>query len=333
MTTIRPAGHDADAPRIHHDPLADRRVFVAPGRAARPDDATLVAGGGGDPRDWCPFCAGNESRTPPASERVPVDASLPWRARVVPNRYPVAVDTGGGPRPAGSGRAAGGVHDVVIESAAHDRSVLTVAPEAWRDVWELVRRRLAAVARRDDVAWACVFKNSGPRAGASLEHLHSQLVGLDIVPDAVAREVTAVTARPDAFAATVAAARREGRIVNEAADLVALVPEAPRQPLETWILPTAPEAFFHATSAERVSALADLTRWFVARLAALAPDADYNWWLHQLPYTGHDDLAGHWHWHLEIVPRITPLAGFELATGCHISVMPPHEAARLLRDR
>ena len=230
-------------------------------------------------------------------------------------------------------RAAHGVHDVVIESAAHDRSVLAVEPGAWREVWELVRRRLADLAGRGDLAWACVFKNSGPLAGASLEHLHSQLVGLDLVPDAIATELAAATTLADPFGDLLAAARREGRIVREQGDVVALVPHAPRQPLETWILPWSPEAFFHAAAPARIAAVADLTRWFVGRLAAIAPGADYNWWLHQLPFTGHDAVAGRWHWHLEIVPRITPLAGFELATGCHISVMSPLEAARRLRDQ
>ena len=322
---------DPLAPHVHHDPLAGRSVFVAPGRATRPDDDALGAGAG-DPQDWCPFCAGNESRTPPASLRVPADAALPWRARIVPNRFPVAIDTGRGSETPGARRAAHGIHDVVIESAEHRRSVLAVEADAWRDVWELVRLRLADLADRGDLAWAGIFKNSGPLAGASLEHLHSQLVGLDLVPEALARELAGAAAAADAFAALVAAARREGRVVREHGDLVALVPSAPRQPLETWILPAEPEAFYHATSPARAAALADLTRWFVGRLADLAPAADYNWWLHQLPFQGHEALVGRWHWHLEIVPRITPLAGFELATGCHITVMTPVEAARRLRD-
>ncbi len=322
---------DPLTPHVHHEPLAGRSVFIAPGRAERPDDAALGATGD-DPRAWCPFCAGNESRTPPASCRAPADESVPWRARIVPNHYPVAADVIPHRAVSAARRVAHGIHDVVVESAAHERSVLAIAEDHWRDVWVLVRRRLADLAARGDLTWAGVFKNSGPRAGASLEHVHSQLVGLDLVPTALATEVAAAAAAVDPFGDLIAAARREGRIVREAGDLVVLVPHAPRQPLETWIMPVTPEAFFHATSPGRAAALADLTRWFVARLVRLAPAADYNWWLHQLPFAGHDDIAARWHWHLEILPRITPLAGFELATGCHISVMTPLESARRLRD-
>lgn len=325
-----PADRDDLAPRVHHEALAGRSVFVAPGRATRPDDAALGAGAG-DPRGWCPFCAGNESRTPPASLRTPADESLPWRARIVPNVFPLAVDRAAASATSARRDAAHGLHDVVIESAAHERSVLGVEAAAWREVWELVRQRLADLAGRGDLAWACVFKNSGPRAGASLEHLHSQLVGLDMVPPALAAELAAAAARRDPFGDLVAAARRDGRIVREQGDLVALVPHAPRQPLETWILPATAEAFFHATTPARSAALADLTRWFVGRLAGIAPEADFNWWLHQLPFRDDGGVADRWHWHLEILPRFTPLAGFEFATGCHISVMTPHEAARTLR--
>jgi hypothetical protein len=88
-------------------------------------------------------------------------------------------------RPTADRRPAHGVHDVVIEAADHVRSILAVDPAHWRDVWELCRQRLAALADRSDLAWATVFKNSGPRAGASLEHLHSQLIALDFVPPVI----------------------------------------------------------------------------------------------------------------------------------------------------
>jgi UDPglucose--hexose-1-phosphate uridylyltransferase len=219
---------------------------------------------------------------------------------------------------------------VVIESAAHERSILALDAAAWRDVWELCQRRLGDLAGHGDLAWATLFKNSGPRAGASLEHLHSQLVALDFVPPLVAAELAAAATAADPFGDLVRAARSAGRVVAERAGVVALVPPATRQPFETWILPVDPEPLFHAAAGERVAAVADLTRWFVERLERLVPGADYNWWLHQAPYRP-AAAARRWHWHLEIVPRLAPFAGFELGTGCHVTALAPAESARRLR--
>ncbi|MFN6191883.1 MAG: DUF4921 family protein [Planctomycetia bacterium] len=338
MTADIPAAEPAGlAPRRHHDPLAARTVLVAPRRAERPIELESAHRGGGRLAE-CPFCAGNESLTPPDLLRSPDAAAGPWQARIIPNRYPVveelapesaaAID-----RAAAGSRPAHGVHDVVIESPDHVRSILEVDPARWRDVWELCRLRLAMLARRDDLAWATIFKNSGPRAGASLEHLHSQLVALDFVPPAIAVELEAAGAAADGFAALVQQAEAERRIVAEEGDLVALVPHAIRQPFETWIVPRAAEAWFHATSSDRVAAVAALTQRFVARLEQIVPGADYNWWLHQAPHANCTKamLPDGWRWHLEILPRLSSFAGFELGTGCHISVATPAESASLLR--
>ena len=323
-------------PRICHDPVSGRPVFVAPQRGGKPDDRALAAslGDSGDPLGWCPFCAGNESRTPPDVARTPAEVALPWRARIVPNTFPITVPL---PRQAGPDepREAGGIHDVVIESPRHDRSILDVDADAWHDVWSLCRQRLAVVASLDSLAWATVFKNSGPKAGASLEHIHSQIVGLDVVPPAIDAEMAAVRRDAATFPRLLEAARRGGRIVAEQGDLVALVPPAPRQPYETWIVATCPEAHFHATSSERVVAIADLTRDLVGRLERIAPGCHYNWWLHQAPFPrslDDDRIAASWHWHLEIVPRLAEFAGFEIGTGCHITTRSAEESAEMLRD-
>jgi len=346
------SGSGGSAPQVHHDTVAARTVFVAPERAERPDDADLAgagrAAGSTTPRDWCPFCVGNESRTPPAVLRAPRDEALPWQARIVPNLFPFTVNTAlpaaalptagppHQPLTAASRRPAHGVHDVVIESAAHESSVLAVPPAAWREVWELVRRRLEELAGRADLAWAMVFKNSGPRAGASLAHLHSQLVALDFTPPVIATELAAAATTPAPFTRLLEEARTGGRVVAERGGLVALVPPAPRQPFETWILPQGPRTFFHEAPAADVAALADLTQWFVARLGRLAPEADYNWWLHQPPFRVPSGQAApdtaDWHWHLEILPRLAHFAGFELGTGCHVTTVSPADSARMLRD-
>jgi UDPglucose--hexose-1-phosphate uridylyltransferase len=327
-----------DTPYLHHDPLTTRTVIAAPGRAQRPNElegATIR----------CPFCAGNESLTPPAVVRAPRSSTEPWRARIVPNRFPIVSGTATGlPREAGevrqtaSPRPAHGVHDVVIESPAHLRSILAIDPADWRNVWELCRERLATLADQSGLAWATVFKNSGGRAGASLEHVHSQLVALDFVPPAIHAELVAAGRAADPFGDLLRQAVAEDRIVEEAGDMVALVPPAPRQPFEAWILPRTAERYFHATSSDRVAALATLTQSLIGRLDRLVPEADYNWWLHQPPYghavTTHAGVLvpARWHWHLEIMPRINGLAGFELGAGCHITTATPGDSARQLRE-
>lgn len=349
-------GSTRPRPRIHHDPLTGRPVVVAPWRAERPDELA------GD-RILCPFCAGHERLTPPDILRATDALAGGWRSRIVPNRFPI-VGTDGppgtlagtlaaaqagaqadapagapadepesvAPHPSGSAAAGGGVHDVVIESAAHVASILAIPPDDWQQVWELCRQRLADLAGAGNVVWATVFKNSGAAAGASLEHVHSQLVGLEFVPPAVVAELAAIAHTPDPFGAVIAAAFDDDRIVEEADDLVAIAPPAPRQPFETWILPRAPEAFFHETGPGRVAAMAALTQAVVRRLDKLVPHAAYNWWLHQPPFAHHAPPPPRWHWHLEILPRIHGLAGFELGTGCHVTTVAAREAAARLRE-
>lgn len=327
-------------PCVLIDPVSGRGVFVAPRRAERPDDAALGAGLAAErshPEQWCPFCAGNEQRTPPDILRAPADVRQPWRSRIVANRYPItdgATDGATAAIDAAGALPGGGVHDVVIESPRHERSVLGVEPTAWREAWWLVRQRLAMLAERPALTWATVFKNSGSRAGASLEHVHSQVIGLALVPPVIESEVAGAARDPGCFSNVIAIARADGRIVAEKADVVALVPPAPRQPYETWILPIAAERHFHATTPERVAAVADLTRDIVARLEIVSPDAHFNWWLHQAPFlraAADEQRTRHWHWHVELLPRLAQLAGFELGTGCHVTTLPPTAAAQRLR--
>lgn len=335
MTSDHPSSRHA-LPRICHDPVTGRPAFLAPQRGGKPDDRALVdrLGDAAGPLGWCPFCAGNEARTPPDVLRAPADTALPWRARIVPNTFPITVTA---PRPpaAGEPREAGGLHDVVVESPRHDRSILEIPIDAWEDVWSLCHRRLAMAAEMEGLAWATVFKNSGARAGASLEHVHSQIVGIDVVPPAIEAEAAAVHRDPATFRRLIDAARAGGRIVAEREGVAALVPPAPRQPFETWLVATDPEPHFHTAPPARVAAVAALARDLVGRLERLAPTCHYNWWLHQAAFVrSRDDerAAAAWHWHLEVLPRLAELAGFEIGTGCHITTRSAEDSARMLRD-
>ncbi len=319
-------------PLACHDPTSGRTVLVAPRRDERPGDDELATTGGA-PSTWCPFCAGNEHRTPPAVLEARGPSPETWHARIFANLFPFVgdADDATGAFPAGA-RPAHGVHDVVVESPRHDTSILSIDAEGWRDAWRIIHQRLADLAARGDLAWGTVFKNSGPAAGASLEHVHSQLVAMDFVPGVLAAELAAAATQPDPFGELIRKAEADDRVVVACGELVALVPSAPRQPCETWILPRSPEAFFHATNPARVAAMSDLTRDIAARFASVLPDIDFNWWLHEAPWRDAPTVVDRWHWHLEMLPRATQLAGFELGTGCHVTAWPAAEAARRLRE-
>lgn len=319
-------------PLVCHDPASGRTVLVAPRRDERPGDDELATAGG-TPSAWCPFCAGNEHRTPPAVLESQGPSPGTWHARIFANLFPFVGDAGAltGAIPAGA-RPAHGVHEVVVESPRHDTSILSIDAEGWRDAWRIIQKRLADLAARGDLTWGTVFKNSGTAAGASLEHVHSQLVAMDFVPTVLAAELAAAGAHADPFGEFIQSAEADERVVTTSGDLIALVPPAPRQPCETWILPRSQEAFFHATSPAHVAALADLTRDIAARFERVLPGTDFNWWLHEAPWRDAPTAAGRWHWHLEMLPRATQLAGFELGTGCHVTAWSAGEAARRLRD-
>lgn len=329
LRNLEPLSRD---PRVCHDPSSGRTVLVAPRRDERPGDDDL-AKAGGEPSAWCPFCAGNEYRTPPAVLQAPGSSPDTWHARIFANLFPFVgeADAATGSFPGGS-RPAHGVHEVVVESPRHDTSILSIDPEAWRGAWQIIRKRLADLASGGDLTWGTVFKNSGPEAGASLEHVHSQLVAMDFVPTVLAAELAAAATQPDPFGELIQQAEVDGRVVATSGDLVALVPPAPRQPCETWILPRSREAFFHATSDARVASLADLTRDVASRFACVLPGTDFNWWLHEAPWRDASTVVERWHWHLEMLPRATQLAGFELGTGCHVTAWPAGEAAARLRE-
>jgi UDPglucose--hexose-1-phosphate uridylyltransferase len=335
----RPTTARSHEPRIHRDPLSGRTVFVAPDRASRPIDAsfaqTSLAQNGPHRAEGCPFCAGNERLTPPDRLRVR-GADGGWLARIVPNLYPVVREPGAATARGGGGTARG-VHEVVVESPRHENSILAIDPYDWRQVWRLCRDRLAMLAADRDLAWATIFKNSGPLAGASLEHVHSQIVALDFVPASIHAELIHAEASTDAFESLVREAEAGGRIVATHGDLVALSAPAPRQPFETWIVSRQDHPTFSQAPDADADALAELTQWTVRRLQRVVPGADYNWWLHQAPFAPFGPAANGptgrgYRWHLEIVPRLASLAGFELGTGCHITTLAPEAAAEILRE-
>lgn len=309
------------------DELTGRRVLLAEGRAERPNEfarPTPTAADTDDkPRPGCAFCPGNEAQTPRPSLVRPGGPDG-WRVRIVPNRYP-AVDAAAGQ----------GVHEVVIESPRHVERTGLLDERQYARVLLAIAQRMKALAADGRYPYRLLFKNVGASAGASLQHLHSQLIALPAAPAAVVGEQAA------AFAAgccrwceRLAAVRLDGRcVVADAGRWLAWCPAASRQPYEVTVAPTGHESHFERLADDR-SAAAPLARLLLTVLRAVeqqvAPNG-YNMMVHTSP--GPIDERARWHWRIEIVPRVASLAGLELATGLFLNAVSPERAAERLRRR
>jgi UDPglucose--hexose-1-phosphate uridylyltransferase len=326
-------------PELRKDPVVGRWVIISTERARRPTDFQRDAV---RPRGTsCVFCEGNEDKTPPeilAGRSGSADNGPGWSYRVVPNKFP-ALRIEGDLEPTGEGlfdRMNGvGAHEVVIETPDHAGSLATMSPDAVADVLLAYRDRLIDLKKDPRFEYVLVFKNHGEAAGASLEHPHSQLIATPIIPIMVSEEL-AGSARywqmkeRCVWCDIVRQERRERRrVILEEHGFVTLAPFAPRFPFETWILPTQHRSAFEELEVDELRGLAVVLGAFLRRLNTVLNVPPFNFMLHTAPLreTGLD----YFHWHLEIIPKLANVAGFEWGTGFFINPMPPEAAAAGLR--
>jgi UDPglucose--hexose-1-phosphate uridylyltransferase len=322
-------------PELRIDPVCGRRVYIAEERLGRPNDFVAVETGHAAlvdaqaAREACPFCAGHESATPHSSAEVG-DAAGQWQVRVVPNKFPAVAFVSAAP----------GAHEVVIESPSHVAEILDLDASQFATVLGVYRDRLAHWASDARLRHGIVFKNSGCTAGASLEHIHSQLIALPYVSPYVEAELAGAQQYGAAhggciFCNTIAQEIAVGeRLVFDDAGYAALCPYAARQPFETWIVPTRHAARFDQTPDADLPGLAAAIRGVLQRLASVCRSAGrelaYNLVLHTGPF---DEIhAETYHWHWELIPRTTHLAGLEWGAGVYINPVSPERAARELRE-
>ena len=287
----------------------------------------------------CPFCPGNEAETPPEifSLRDGGQANEPgWRLRIVPNKFP-ALRLDGVAEPGAESCCfrvcAAGAHEVIIEGAEHTATWSDFSIPRLVEVLEAIRQRIADLQRDPRVQSVFFFKNHGEAAGATLEHPHSQLLALPLVPKLVAEEIAGARRRHGETGRCYFCELIEGelagggRLVAETGQAVALAPYAARAPYETWLLPKRHDSHFETVEpGELVPAL----RTTLRKLDRVLGYPAYNVVLHTAPVR--ETALGHYHWHFELIPRLTKLAGFEWGTGFYMNPVPPEEAARRLRE-
>jgi UDPglucose--hexose-1-phosphate uridylyltransferase len=329
-------------PELRKDPVTGRWVIISTERQKRPNAFQVhpVTPLGSE---HCPFCAGREDLTPPEVLAYRNNGSAPnaagWDLRVVPNKFP-ALKVEGGLEREGEGmfdRMNGvGAHEVIIETPDHAKTLATMSESEIERVLYAFRDRIQDLKKDRRFRYILIFKNHGAAAGATLEHTHSQLIALPIVPDFVREEIEGArrhfTAKErcvfcDIIRQEVSA---HTRVILESADLVALAPYAPRFPFETWLLPRRHSTRFEDAPRHEYEGLARVLKSVLLRIDRTLDRPAYNLIIHSSPFT--DDIADYYHWHVELIPKLTKVAGFEWGTGFYINPTSPEEAARVLRD-
>jgi UDPglucose--hexose-1-phosphate uridylyltransferase len=328
-------------PELRKDPIIGRWVIIASERGKRPHDFVVepeVVKGG-----FCPFDPGNEHTTPPeilAYREPGTEPNSPgWLLRVVNNKFP-ALATEGQLDRQGEGmfdKMNGvGSHEVIIESPDHHAILTTIPLEAFARMLRAYRERIVGLSQDPRFKYVLVFKNQGRAAGASLEHSHSQLIALPIVPELVQEELSGSKFYYNYKERCVFCdlirqeLQQQTRIVVENQEFLSICPFAPRSPFEMWILPKTHYSSYVDLKEESFHLLAEVFSSSLKRLEKALGKVPYNFILHTAPI-GEPEL-NHFHWHFEIVPKLTLIAGFEWGSGFYINPTPPEDAAQYLRE-
>jgi UDPglucose--hexose-1-phosphate uridylyltransferase len=330
-------------PELRRDPVTGRWVIIASERAKRPQDfirePVKLKGG------FCPFCPGNEAKTP-----LEILAYRPesagngkngpgWMVRVVPNKYPaleIEADLDRNAEGIYDRMNGTGAHEVIIETPQHEHTFATMPLKRIEDVLYAYRDRIVDLRNDHRLKYALVFKNHGEVAGATLEHPHSQLIALPIVPRQVveelkgARDYYQIKDRCIYCDIVHQEAKEQLRTVFENENFMVVSPYAPRFPFETWVIPKRHDSAYQNSPAHLFGNLAIAIKSLAGKLDRVLDLPAFNMVLHTAPL--HDDPTDHYHWHMEFMPRLTKVAGFEWGTGFYINPTSPEEAAKFLRE-
>ncbi len=329
-------------PELRKDPITGRWVIISTDRAKRPSDfvrsSTKIEGKG-----FCPFCYGNESKTPPEVLAFGRNGggrnTAGWSVRVVPNKFP-ALGIEGDLDREGEGmfdRMNGvGAHEVIVETPDHRQTLASLPPRAIEEVFWAFRDRVLDLKNDKRFRYVLIFKNHGDAAGASLEHTHSQLIALPIVPKRVLEELEGARhyyreKERCIFCDVIHQEIETGtRIIGENDQFITLAPYAPRFPFEMWMLPKQHGSAFENNQSSVYASLARAFKDNLQRMDAVLDHPAYNFVLHTSPIG--EESNEHYHWHFEIMPKLTKVAGFEWGTGFYICPTPPEESAHFLRE-
>lgn len=314
-------------------------VIIAKERAKRPEEFRAKSERMALPQfsETCPFCPGNEGRTPP--ETYSLRDENGWSVRVTPNKFAALSYKGERKRADGGIKrtlSGVGIHEVIVETPSHDMTTALLPLNQVENILRVYRERFVEAYKDPRVEHVIIFKNQGERAGTSLEHPHSQLVGTPVTPIQVRMRVDeAIRFFDDTgdclMCKTLKDELQEGsRIIMETEHFVAFIPYAALSPFHTWIFPRRHNPSFAAITDEEINDLARIMKTTLGKIYYGLDNPDFNYTIRSMrPIAGNIEF---FHWYLSIVPRVYQTSGFEMGSGMYINMALPEASAEFLRS-
>lgn len=326
---------------LRRDPIVGRWVIVETINPSKPEDykhEQYVPKGGN-----CPFCYGSEAMTPPEIDAIRDFQSQPntsgWQVRAIPNKFP-ALQIEGDLDKRGIGlydmSNGVGAHEVLVETPYHHKDIPDLLNEEIEKFVTMYCRRTIDLAKDKRFKYTMLFRNYGPAAGASLEHPHTQIVALPMVPKNVMEEIRGAQNYFEyrercIFCDIIRQESQEKeRIILENKYFLVFCPFVSRFPFEIWILPKKHAGHFHNMPPEELTAFSSILKDTITKIKKVFINLSYNYIIHTSPINSDGSLEGY-HWHLEFMPKLTRVAGFEWGTGFYLVSTPPELSAEYLK--
>ena len=309
---------------IRKDYILERWIIISERRGKRPQD--FVTNIAPDAKKNCVFCGGNEDQTP--AEIYRVEKNKKWQVRVIPNKF-AAVEINGSPiiqthnlyYTFGDGY---GSHEVVIETPLHGKNYGDLSNEEMTMALKTYALRIEELQKKAHINYVCLFKNQGKDAGASVNHPHSQIISMAMIPPVVQEKLDAVKRYPYCPYCDIISKEKDSfRRCFENDSFIAFTPYASRFNYEVWIFPKHHIKSFKDFSEKSYADLADVLKKLTVRLESINAAYDIEWYYSPK----NEDL----HFHIEILPRISIWAGLEMGFGVDINSVSPENAAKFYR--
>ena len=327
-------------PELRQNFFTKEWVIIATERAKRPEELATHREVQPMPAfvETCPFCPGNENKTPPEVMRSPADNGQSWAVRVIPNKF-AALSSDVQPTRSLQHlrrRIDGfGFHEVIVDTPDHSRCMAHLSEAHVASVLSVYRERYRALSLDRRVNHITIFKNHGADAGASLQHPHSQLIATPVIPSQVRHRLHEALRHYDDVGECMFChmvereVEDQTRVALKGEYFVALEEFASATPFSTHIFPLRHMASFGDITDIEVTDLAHVLRTLLAKIYVGLGNPDLNFTVRSAPaeYAG----ARHFHWYVSVIPRLTRVAGFELGSGMFINTVLPEAAAEFLR--